>query len=187
MRNAQAVDGGVITMHHDGFGEDNHLAVCVKFYGFLESGEADQWMREKAFEYTQQEWWYEANNRAHEAGFTGLFALGRSAGWAVPFYQMRQGKLLACQVDNYPGTGPSLGYPTYPDKEDVEDVVRVLWLQDRIKEMMEVSYIQELFDGNLNNIIEDYNQEAMVSNQAREVRLTGFPIVDGNNYPMYYL
>lgn len=169
--------GENIELHsEDGWGAVLHMAVNVKLYGELEAPEEtpDEVLR-MAYDFTRESWWYEAARVAHEAGFSGVTSEGRSGGWCVPFFATEDGKL----VGSYPDDRKNLR-PVYPELGDPSDVAQFLWFQRGIETLMTSYSLQERFLREVKDITESRAEE------AEEAR-TGFPIVDGNNYPMYYL
>lgn len=93
---------------------EGHAAINVKVYR-LESGNADDSARELAWDRTVEQFWDDAKKLAHKRGYAGVFSEGRSGGWCVPFYQRtKDGR---SQFHDWPGQGPELGYPSYPDVE----------------------------------------------------------------------
>lgn len=89
---------------------DGHAAINVKYYGPYPEGAS-----ESDIEAVRRDWWEQAAELAHERGYSGVFAEGRSGGWLIPYRQRIGGKVAKHYY--FPGQGGHLGYPTYPDVE----------------------------------------------------------------------
>lgn len=107
-----------ITFRKDNpFSEEGHAAINVKWYGPWPDG-ADslaESVKEIAYERAQEYWWARATSIAHEKGYSGVFSEGRSGGWLIPYRQLRPTDLELQRFTDWPGQGPKLGYPIYPD------------------------------------------------------------------------
>ena len=115
---AESVAPLEISFHRDDTGQPAHAAINVKVYGRIE-GVPDSVpgdVCEGAWMHTEANWWQRAGEIAHEHGYSGVFSEGRCGGWCVPFRQYQNGVLV--QFDKWPGEGPKLGYPVYPDVMD---------------------------------------------------------------------
>lgn len=168
--------GESIELHQDGWVDFLHMAVNVKVYIDLEAPEdTPDDVLQMAEEFARQSWWYDAAHIAHEAGFSGVTSEGRSGGWCVPFFATENGKLIG----SFPDDRRNL-HPIYPDVNDEQDVQQFLWFQGGIEALMTPYSLRERFLREVKDIMEDRAEQ-------EEEHMTGFPIVDGNNYPMYYL
>ena len=123
-----------IEYHSDNFlGTDAHAAINVKV------GHIDV---EPFEEYAQQAWdrcveifWEEATELAHERGYSCVFSEGRSGGWLVPFNQtLGDGRT---KFMNWPGQGGELGYPSYPDMDNIGERSRFRAFKRRIEAMLD--------------------------------------------------
>lgn len=93
---------------------DNHAAVNVKVHGRLACNEnADDLIRERAWDITVAWFWECAGILAHKRGYAQVFSEGRSGGWCVPFYQQTSAGVT--RFERWPGYGGELGQPYYPD------------------------------------------------------------------------
>lgn len=68
---------------------DGFPVVNCKDYSPLPDGGTES-QREQAYEAASAEWWYDAESKAQELGFAGVYALGRSGGWIAPYYDTRR-------------------------------------------------------------------------------------------------
>jgi hypothetical protein len=100
-----------------------------------------------AWDMMVEQWWEDAENIAHELGYSGVFSEGRSSGWLVPYYQYHNGKLY--QGPNT-GQGPEKGYPQYPDVSDSKERARFVRLHERIAELM--ANVPTMFRENLESL-----------------------------------
>ncbi len=94
---------------------DGQPAINVKVYNLQTPEGISDSESERAWERTVERFWYEATCAAHERGYSGVFAEGRSGGWCVP-YLWSKGNPKHFPNGPY-SQGPDVGYPYYPDVE----------------------------------------------------------------------
>jgi hypothetical protein len=132
-----------IQFHSDSAtGSNAHPAINVKYYGSYDSTYDDL-----TPDQTQQVWdscvesfWEQAQEIAHEHGYSGVFSEGRSGGWLVPYFQLTaDGK---DKFYNWPGQGGKLGYPQFPDVEIKANRTRFIRFQKAIRKMLD--YVPEM-------------------------------------------
>ena len=109
---------------------DGHAAINVRHYGSPELPEEDEPFGEQAYENVRSSWWTDATEMAHERGYSCVFQEGRSGGWLVPFYQSGQ------PFYRWPGQGGALGYPFYPNMDEIGERSRFRAYQRRIVAML---------------------------------------------------
>jgi hypothetical protein len=93
---------------------DGHAVVNVKVRN-LPYFDAPDEVLEMAWEQIVNHFWHEAGALARKRGYAQVFAQGRSDGYCEPFYQRTAAGVT--QFQSWPGQGPELGYPRYPDVE----------------------------------------------------------------------
>lgn len=94
---------------------EGHPAINVKVYR-LETPEGyTDGDRERAYDWTVEQFWQDATTEAHERGYAGVFSEGRSGGWCVPYHWSKP-NVQHDQGGPY-SQGPDAGYPVYPDVE----------------------------------------------------------------------
>lgn len=141
-----------IDLHADSMGDDPHAAINVKLYGgsFGVLPSRLEPLGEMAYESVQWQFWRQATDLAHESGYSDVFAEGRSGGWLVPFYQdgmteqeiaerglARHAVTRAPMLLSWPGQGRKLGYPRYPDMDEIGERSRFRAFQRRIVAMLD--------------------------------------------------
>jgi hypothetical protein len=92
---------------------DGHAAVNVKVYNLNTPDGYTDSDRERAWDFTVEQFWDDATRIAHKRGYTGVFAEGRSGGWCVP-YLWSKGNPRHSYYGPY-SQGPDVGHPVYPD------------------------------------------------------------------------
>lgn len=124
-----------IDYHSDGFGRDAHAAINVKVYKRIDLPEAHEPFGEAAWESCAVTFWEDATELAHERGYSCVFSEGRSGGWLVPFYQtLGDGRSTFMR---WPGQGGGMGYPRYPDVDDIGERSRFRAFERRIQAMLD--------------------------------------------------
>ena len=140
-----------IDYHSDGMGRGQHAAICVKVYATIDVAPDHEPFAESAWETVQLTFWGEAACVAHEYGYSGVFSEGRSGGWLVPYYQrgMSSDEIARRNLGyskrtravlfhgHWPGQGGELGYPEYPDMDEIGERSRFRAFQRRIEAMLE--------------------------------------------------
>jgi len=130
-----------IEYHSDNMFAEKHPAINVKYYGLLPRGNENEDDAYYTYIATQQSWWARATEIAHTYGYTGVLSEGRSSGWLLPYYQGDN------KWDEWPGQGPTLGYPSYPNMDDPKENERFRKFQKEILDLMKqvpTIYQQEL-------------------------------------------
>ena len=123
-----------IEYHSAGMGQERHAAINVKVYGPVNVDKGYEEMAEAAWESCQERFWEEAKDLAHERGYSCVFSEGRSGGWLVPFYQtLGDGR---SKFHSWPGQGGHLGYPSYPDIDEVGERARFRAFQREIEQLL---------------------------------------------------
>lgn len=138
-----------IEYHSDRMMGDRHAAINVKVYTSIDVGDYPEFAS-SAWDAVRAGFWEEATSLAHERGYSGLFSEGRSGGWMVPFYQRGMtaqeiaGRNLRVHPQmrtplmmSWPGQGGSLGYPQYPDMDNIGERSRFRAFQRRVRAMLE--------------------------------------------------
>ena len=126
---------------------EGHAACNVKVYGHIDV-EPHEKFAQQAWDNTIINFWEQATELAHESGYSCVFAQGRSGGWLVPYRQQGMNLLLKSRyrispISNAPlfwysaGQGGSLGYPQYPDMDDIGERSRFRAFAKRIEAMMQ--------------------------------------------------
>lgn len=145
--NVYEYDG--IEYHADTPYGERHAAINVKLYSFPNLSEDAEPFADSAFESVREAFWEEATERAHDAGYSGVFAEGRNGGWMVPYYQTlprdererrnlrTHPKTFATLMLTWPGQGGFLGYPRYPDMDCIGERSRFRGFQRQILRMLE--------------------------------------------------
>ena len=140
-----------IDYHSDN--SERHAACNVKFYGHIDV-EPHEAFAQQAWDRTVEQFWEMATEMAHEAGYSCVFSEGRSGGWLVPFRQIgmdpeevEKRNLRSVYVDtlyrpvplfwNSPGQGGTLGYPRYPDMDDIGERSRFRAFAKRVEKLMD--------------------------------------------------
>ena len=128
---ARAAKRAEIELHGD-YALDRHMAINVKYRGPWPTQPADcddarwEYVCSQAFDRACEDFWLDAEVIAQEHGYTDVFSEGRSGGWLVPYWQSRPVGM------RYMGQGGKLGYPRYPDPENLADRVQFLAFQTDI-------------------------------------------------------
>jgi len=115
---------------------DAHPAINVKVYSLPEV-DAPEDVKESAYGEATETFWSSAQFLAHKHGYSGVFSEGRSSGWCVPFYQIKNGEVQ--KFASYPGQGPFWGYPTYPDVYDPKERKRFVRFRADLLQLLETS------------------------------------------------
>ena len=124
-----------IEYHSDGMGREGHAAINVKVYGGISVDAGYEDYAEQAWENCVERFWEEATEAAHERGYSCVFSEGRSGGCLVPFYQtLGDGRT---KFMSWPGQGGNMGYPVYPDVDQIGERSRFRAFQRTIETMLE--------------------------------------------------
>ncbi len=124
-----------IEYHSEGKGRDGHAAINVKVQARIDLPDEHERHAEQAWESCVRTFWEDATELAHERGYSCVFSEGRSGGWLVPFYQtLGDGRQ---QFMTWPGQGGDMGYPRYPDVDDIGERSRFRAFQRRIRAMLD--------------------------------------------------
>ena len=128
---------------------DGHAAINVKHYGFPTLPEEAEPFREQAYKTVQEMFWEDATGLAHERGYSCVFSEGRSGGWLVPFYQRgiswnqemsrnlkRHAVTGVLMMHTWTGQGGELGYPEYPNIDEIGERSRFRAYQRSIEAML---------------------------------------------------
>lgn len=140
-----------IDLHSDRmYGPASHAAINVKVYASVNLPEHLEPFAQSAWQSVQEQFWQDAKERAHERGYSNVFAEGRSGGWMVPFYQygMNPNEIVkrnlrthpvtrAPLMLSWPGQGGGLGRPRYPDMDDIGERSRFRAFQREIVAMLD--------------------------------------------------
>lgn len=141
-----------IDLHSDRMYDDCHAAINVKLYlgRLLVLPEHLECFGARAWDSVREMFWERATDLAHERGYSNVFAEGRSGGWLVPFYQrgMNPNEIVKRNLRTHavtrvplmmqwPGQGPTLGYPRYPDMDDIGERSRFRAFQREIVAMLD--------------------------------------------------
>lgn len=92
---------------------EGQAAINVKVYRLNTPDGYTEQEAERAWNLTVEQFWSDATQLAHERGYSGVFAEGRSGGWLVP-YLWPKGSPKHSYGGSY-SPGPDAGYPRYPD------------------------------------------------------------------------
>lgn len=129
-----------ITLH------EGHAAVNVKKYNLHTPDGFTEADAERAWDWTVEQFWDDAAQLAHERGYTGVFAEGRSGGWLVPYHWSK-----GAPKHQYHGAyrqGPDVGYPVFPDvAHDGAERERFRAFERRVRRML--ADVQADYEGNL--------------------------------------
>ena len=124
-----------IEYHSDGMGRERHAAINVKVHARIDLPEAHERHAEQAWESCVAMFWEDATELAHERGYSCVFSEGRSGGWLVPFYQtLGDGR---DKFRSWPGQGGNMGFPAYPDVDEIGERSRFRAFQREIDAMLE--------------------------------------------------
>ena len=138
-----------IEYHADRMGGTRHAAINVKIYARINLPDGLEDLGEAAWESVRERFWEDAIELAHERGYSCAFAEGRSGGWMVPFYQTLSGAEATARnvrfdkrtgahlFMHWAGQGPALGYPSYPDMDDLGERSRFRAFERRIRAMLD--------------------------------------------------
>jgi len=122
-----------IEYHSDRVYGERHAAINVKIHAPIRLPEEHESFSDRAWESVQEQWWEEAHELARASGYDYVFCEGRLSGWLVPIYQpaaRRAGRHC------WPGQGPDLGYPVYPDMDKIGERSRFRAFQRKIHAML---------------------------------------------------
>ena len=123
-----------IEYHSDGMGRESHAAINVKVQGHIDI-EPFEAFAEQAWESCVEVFWDAAIDIAHERGYSCVFSEGQSGGWLVPFYQrLGDGRT---KFHSWPGQGGDMGYPSYPDVDNIGERSRFRAFQRQIEAMLD--------------------------------------------------
>jgi hypothetical protein len=152
-----------ISFHYD-TGSEAHPAINVKVHGSLCRRVQDVDVpscidSEHAWDIMVEQWWRDATIIAHEFGYSGVFAEGRSGGWLVPFYQSVNGKLqkFGFPYPEWSGQGGDRGYPYYPDMEDKKERRRFVKFREKIEELL--NQVPELYKESIDRMVQVLDDE----------------------------
>jgi len=117
-------------------GDGRKAAINIKDYTHPPRGwyDLEPQLADTLYEQVREEWHEQAREIVRARGYDFYFCEGRSGGWLVPFYQPAA---RATRAYSWPGQGPSLGYPRYPDMDSIGERSRFRALQREIKALLE--------------------------------------------------
>lgn len=124
---------GIETHSDNAFGE-RHAAINVKVHARINIPDECAEYADAAWESVREQWWDDALECARESGYDYIFSEGRSDGWLIPFYQPTA---RAQRLYSWPGQGGNLGYPRYPDMDQIGERARFRAFQRKIERMIE--------------------------------------------------
>lgn len=122
-----------IAFHAEQPAAQAHPAINVKVRRALETSDIPEAEAEAIHEGCVEAFWERATEIAHEHGYAGVFSEGRTGGWLLPFYQGGQ------KFHQWPGQGPELGYPSYPDVSEREEERRFRKFRTAINALLEAT------------------------------------------------